>query len=291
MLKFTLSNFYNNFTFFSFMDFLIHGRKEIFKEENIAFSYFEGNFPYCYWNGGYNNNYGKGAFYQDILEKVHLTTVPLRLNCSNVLLEDFDFNNVFGNLILSLSDTGSNIIEISNLKLMEYIKDKHPNYNYIFSKEAFLINELTPEIVNCITKNDKILLVSLPEFYNDNIEFLNSLEDKSKIEITLNPRCDINCTNFYNCHLNVHKTQIDYSGQDVFQLCQKNKRLQDSFILDFNEIKEKYQKLGINNFYINDNYHNENDYASFFISNFIKQEYQISIYKEFLNIKEEERYD
>ena len=196
MLKFTLSNFYNNFTFFSFMDFLIHERKEIFKEKDIAFSYLEGNFPYCYWNGGYNNNYGNGAFYQDILEKVHLTTVPLRLNCANVLLEDNDFNNIFGNLILSLSDTGSNTIEISNLKLMKYIEKKYPNYNYIFSKEAFLINELTSDIINCITDNNKILLVSLPEIYNNNLEFLNSIKNKSKIEITLNPSCDINCFNF-----------------------------------------------------------------------------------------------
>lgn len=240
MLNFTLPNFYNNYSLFSFMDYLIHEREEIFKCCDIAFKYTEGNYPYCYWNGGYNNNYGNGAFYSDINSIINSTNIPLRLNCSNILLEENDYKNVFANLILSLNDTGSNVIELSNLQLMQYIEEKHPNYNFIFSKEAFLINGLTPEIVNCISSNEKIILVSLPEFYCDDLEFLKSLHNKSKIELVLNGKCPTNCNNYINCRLNVHKTQIDYSNKDVFQICQKNKKFQDNFKLDFNKLKDEY---------------------------------------------------
>jgi len=80
-----------------------------------------GNFPYCYWNGGMNNNKGNGVMYPEIKKFGNREGTPIRLNCANIFLQEEDYDNVFSNLILKTLENGSNAIEISNLKLMDKI--------------------------------------------------------------------------------------------------------------------------------------------------------------------------
>ena len=133
MIYFTLPNFYDNFYINNFFITLSKANPEYFKEK-ITFIQTSGNFPYCSWNGGMNNCYDRGAFYDDFSNCYKMSSVPLRFNCANVLLEDFDFDNTMANLILELNENGSNLIEVANLKLMEYLETQFPNYKFVFSK-------------------------------------------------------------------------------------------------------------------------------------------------------------
>mgnify|MGYP003302101781 CR=1 FL=1 len=57
--------------------------------------------------------------------------------------------------ILNIFHDGSTILEISSIPLMEKIHKDYPNYYFMFSKQADLISEFTPEILNEIFDNDQ----------------------------------------------------------------------------------------------------------------------------------------
>ena len=60
----------------------------------IKFIYTAGSFPYTYWNGGMNNNFGPGNNTYDTVIKYYQTNLlPLRINCSNINLNKEDFND------------------------------------------------------------------------------------------------------------------------------------------------------------------------------------------------------
>ena len=64
----------------------------------LSFSCAKGNLPYCYWNGGFNNNIGPGVLYEEIISCLNDTVVPIRFNCSNVYMTEEDLNDTYGNL-------------------------------------------------------------------------------------------------------------------------------------------------------------------------------------------------
>lgn len=289
MLYFTLPNAFINYDIINYFKYILEVSPEFFQEkESISFNYGEGNSPFCYWNGGQNNNNTGNVYsYNKIINLVSKMGVPLRFNCSNINLEETDYLNVLGNLILQLGENGSNVIEITNLNFMRYLKEKYPNYNFIFSKESFLLQELTPELINKINKYDNFLFISLPEYLNENFDFLNQIENKNKIELSVNPICDCSCKNYFNCHLNAHQTQYDFSKKNIFELCDYNLGFQYESHKNLNVkiIKEKYSSIGINHFYINDYFYNKVDLAMFLIKFFIKDEYQLKV---FYNMEKEQ---
>ena len=61
-----------------------------------------------------------------IMEKSYL---PLWLDFSNILLEETDFYDAMSNTLLNLMPDNF-IFEISNLNLLNYIKNKKPNYTF-----------------------------------------------------------------------------------------------------------------------------------------------------------------
>jgi hypothetical protein len=46
-----------------------------------------GNFSYCIWNGDVNSNWGPLELYNDFFTLNKNTLMPLRIDCSNLLLE------------------------------------------------------------------------------------------------------------------------------------------------------------------------------------------------------------
>ena len=277
-LCFSIPNFFTNYktnhTFFG----LIKQYPNYLKNQNIDILSSHGQFPYCYWNGGINVNSGPGAFYHDFIECGDFSNLPLRFNCSNTVLDDIDFNNVMANLILEHNGSGSNEIEVCNLKLFNYIKENYPMYSkFIFSKNGDLINPMTPEIINSLIASDNFALIELPTRYNGNFEELKKISKRSHIEIVVNPLCEIKCPNFENCRLLENSNQYNYSGSSVYCECSKRKSYDlNPNIITLEEIEEKYVPLGITHFKIEDFPRNEPmlNYYNFLINYFIKPEYQ-----------------
>ena len=79
-----------------------------------------------------------------IMEKSYL---PLWLDFSNILLEETDFYDAMSNTLLNLMPDNF-IFEISNLNLLNYIKNKKPNLKFVISKNANILFPMMPDIIN-----------------------------------------------------------------------------------------------------------------------------------------------
>ncbi len=280
MIFFTLPNFYSNTKIINLFYNIHRNFPEYFKED-LVFSFATGNFTGCYWNGGYNNNNNKAALYEDFVKLVDLISIPIRFNCANIFLEKKDFFDTMSNTILFLNENGSNEIEISNLELYYFLKERYPNYNYIFSKEADLLCPLTENIINLICEKNFFRLIQIPENKALDIDFLKKIKQKNKIELPIISTCNIGCLNKNNCQLSEHKNQYNYSIKNNYKLCNHNKGChKNNPLITIEDIKEKYLPLGINHFYFPDIISDKkDDLIVFLIDYFIKQEYKENIYK------------
>lgn len=288
MMYFTLPSFYDNFYLNNFFVLLSKGHKYLFNEENMAFSDVTGNFPYCSWNGGYNNNSGVGAYYADFHGCLNQILTPVRLNCSNIYLEDNDFYDSMAHVILEAFENGSHSIAISNLKLMPFLQEKYPNLKFVFSREAHLITPFTPDLINTLIESEKFSLIEIPASLSKDFTFLKEIEHRNKIEITINPICGSKCSNLQQCQISQHYNQINYSDKNIYKTCMKCfDYLDNPNTIPLSVLKEQYLTLGINRFnlsecvYMPEEAHA--DVLGFLIRYFIKPEYQALVYERWHN--------
>ncbi len=246
MIYFTLPNFFEYFAINQFFIDLNKKHPEYFKEK-VVFKQVKGSFPYCSWSG-YNSNFGQGAFYSDFEKCYKLSGLPIRFDFSNVLLEEFDFYDNMANTICSLNENGSNLISVANIPLQEYLKNKYPNYNFIFSREADLITEFTPDILNTILDSNQFSLIELPYHWNKDVTMLKQLHMKSKYEIVVNSLCPLSCKENYKCKIMEHQNQLDYSQCSIFNNCFKANKNYFKEMISLEEIKQIYVPLGFSYF-------------------------------------------
>ena len=280
MIYFTLPNFYFNYNINNFFYYISNQYKEWFKIP-VAFSYTSGNFPYCYWNGGYNLNQGIGATYNDFINCTENTPIPLRINCSNINLGLEDFDYTMANLILKCNENGSNIIELINLELYEFIHEKYPGYNFIFSKEISSLMDINEDIINMLIDEDIFKLINLDEKKSLDIDFIKKINKKDKIELTINSICDIDCPNFQKCKKLTHKIQYDYCNDDLYKTCAKIKSYhKNQSLISIDEINKIYKPLGIKYYRISDMISDKKDsLLIFLVDYFIKDEFKKDVYK------------
>lgn len=273
MLYFALPNFYEHYFLNSFMCEMNKVHPEFFKTK-ISFYCSQGALPYHSWNGGINSNFGTGAYYQDFISLQNKAQVPYRINCANVLLEDYDFYDNLSQIALECLNNGSVVLEISSIPLMEKLQEKYPYYRYMFSKQADLITAFTPEMIDSIIETDQFTMVGIPDKYTFNKEWLRQIQKKSKCEITVNPLCSARCKNHDACLLKEHQNQIDYSNQQQRLTCSnKNNIFDANSILTIEKLKD-YTKLGFNHFTFSNVYNvNVDEVAGFYFNYFIKPEH------------------
>ena len=278
MIYFSLPNHLENFHLNTFIYGLSRSHPNYFKDK-ISFYNYAISFPYLSWNGGSNNNAGPGVYYNTMLEFGQNLVLPGVINCANVLLEDYDFYDCQGQTILEIFNNGSNIIEISSIPFKEQIENKYPNYRYKFSKQADLITEFTPEILEAIHNQPEFLYIGIPDKYSRNLGWLKNLGSKRKLEITVNPICDFNCQQRDVCLLKEHQNQLDYSGEFHCENCKKHiDNFNLSNMLTIEEIKKSYLPIGINHFTFAPSVSRKSDdWSSLYINYFIKPEYQVTV--------------
>lgn len=275
-LCFSLPNFFEFFKINEVLGKISRNNPEYFKAD-LCFDSVHGSYPYCYWNGDSNSNKGPGALYHDFVNCGLGSFSPLRLNMSNINLIEEDFSNVMANIILRESMSGSSYVEISNLKLMEYIDEKYPYYKFIFSKNAHFAHPFTTEIVNGLIESNKFTLIELPLELNKDFDFIKSLKDRRALEIQVNSRCPLTCNSYKSCNLSCQKKQYDFSGFNIFKSCNKcvnNISLDESISIE--EILNKYAPLGISHYKI-DSFEDDKAYINFVLNYFFKSEYKNNV--------------
>lgn len=285
MYKISLPLFYYNFKFNNFLYRYIKNNPESKKFDYTIVSNF-GSYPFTYFNGDINSNTGKLALNSDFYNIPNSNQVVLKYDFSNIFLEDLDFNSVHENTILKMGENGSNQIEISNLKLMSYLKKEYPIYNFCFSSRADLIQPFTAEIINCIIEQNIFDSIVLPGYLNDE-EWLKEIKQKNKIEIIIANKCKL-CSANQNkeCLIQENRNQIDFSGKSKYQKCFNIKNYQNSSNDEILSEIIKMNKKGFTNFKIDSPPYNQiAEFNFFIIKNLIKEEYQVNFIQEFERIK------
>ena len=276
MIYFTLQNFYENQKLNNIL-FIIHQQFIDSFKAPIKFIYTAGSFPYTYWNGGINNNFGIGNNTYDTVIKYYQTNLlPLRINCSNINLNKEDFNDTIMNVILDLLNNSSNAIELSNLELYEYLYKKYPNFHYILSNNFNLINPLTPELINKLNEISDFYFIQIPLNKVKDFDYLKAIKNKKNIELPIGDICG-NCSNLDQCNIQEQIAQYNYS--DSFTKMNCSKCLGLNGIISLEDIQKNYVPLGFHNFILPDYYDSKNNnMIKFFINYFIKDSDKSLIY-------------
>lgn len=276
MIYFTLQNFYENQKLNNIL-FIIHQQFIDSFKAPIKFIYTAGSFPYTYWNGGINNNFGIGNNTYDTVIKYYQTNLlPLRINCSNINLNKEDFNDTIMNVILDLLNNSSNAIELSNLELYEYLYNKYPNFHYILSNNFNLINPLTPELINKLNEISDFYFIQIPLNKVKDFDYLKAIKNKKNIELPIGDICG-NCSNLDQCNIQEQIAQYNYSDSFTKMNCSKCLGLND--IISLEDIQKNYVPLGFHNFILPDYYDSKNNnMIKFFINYFIKDSDKSLIY-------------
>lgn len=280
MIFITLPLFYFNYKFNNYLSILLKEHKDFFRIKNLIITSQNGSFPFAIFNGGINLNLNNNIFDTNdriqnfIINKKNI--IPFRFNCSNILLNENDLNDIYENIILNYGNDSGNFIEVGDLKTYNYIINKFPNYEFIFSKNSDYINNLTPEIINTILNQNLFYLLEIPDSQKNNKEFLLKINQKNKIEITIGNRCK--CNNISTCALQEQEHILNFSNNTLFYNCKKmnNYLNKDELIKDI----DFYSSLGINHFKIDTPPIFDNDlFKKYLIKNLISEEYQLEVFK------------
>ena len=276
MIYFTLQNFYENQKLNNIFLIIQDKFPDSFKVP-VKFIYTAGSFPYTYWNGGINNNFGVGNnTYDTIIEYSNNNLLPLRINCSNINLNPNDFDDTIMNVILNLLNNSSNAIELSNLELYEYLYKKYPNFHYILSNNFDLINPLTPDLINKLNEICDFYLIQIPLNKIKDFNFLKAIKNKRNIELPIGDIC--NCPNLNNCNIQEQIAQYNYSDSFTRINCSKCSGLSSN--LSIEDIQNNYAPLGFHNFILPDYCNSKNNnIIKFFIDYFIKDSNKLLIYE------------
>lgn len=276
MIYFTLQNFYENKKLNNIFLIIQDKFPNSFKVP-VRFIYTAGSFPYTYWNGGINNNFGIGNnTYDTIIEYSNNNLLPLRINCSNINLNPNDFDDTIMNVILNLLNNSSNAIELSNLELYEYLYKKYPNFHYILSNNFDLINPLTPDLINKLNEICDFYFIQIPLNKIKDFNFLKAIKNKRNIELPIGDIC--NCPNLNNCNIQEQIAQYNYSDSFTRINCSKCSGLSSN--LSIEDIQNNYASLGFHNFILPDYCNSKNNnIIKFFINYFIKDSDKLLIYE------------
>ena len=276
MIYFTLQNFYENQKLNNIL-FIIHQQFIDSFKAPIKFIYTAGSFPYTYWNGGINNNFGIGNnTYDTVIKYYQFYLFLLRFNCSNIKLINEDFIDTIMNVILDLLNNSSNAIELSNLELYEYLYNKYPNFHYILSNNFNLINPLTPELINKLNEISDFYFIQIPLNKVKDFDYLKAIKNKKNIELPIGDICG-NCSNLDQCNIQEQIAQYNYS--DSFTKMNCSKCLGLNGIISLEDIQKNYVPLGFHNFILPDYYDSKNNnMIKFFINYFIKDSDKSLIY-------------
>lgn len=257
------------------------------KNSNIIINAQSGCIPFQCWNGDVNNNIGDGMFYPEFIRLQESSELNLRFNFASILLEEYDYYDDLGNTVLKMFDGTGTFIEISSIPFMEFLQERYPYYDFIFSKQADIINPFTEDVLKTLTEQDCFRLIGLPDRMLSDLSMLKKLPKKNKLELTVDPLCPLGCEEYVNCMLTEQQNQLKYSSMSVFHNCSKCFLKENNpQLITIEQIENTYLPLGFNHFIFSTSYKNVDKAFQlvFYIQYFFKPEYWNEITKKGLNI-------
>ena len=209
---------------------------KIMKENQSLFnkdykiSVFYGSFENSIWNGGRANKPFDISF-DDIKNNIDLINqngISVRYTFTNSLIKSNHLNDQISNKLMELANNGMNGVIVASEDLYNYLKEKYPNFHYVYS-----ITNCSLNIEDYNKAYDKYDTLVLDQRLNKNIDFLKKLKGKEKIEILINHFCPINCPN-------IKKHYLSYSIYNLYNIKENyNCLLEKDTFKVINYLKEK----------------------------------------------------
>lgn len=215
---------------------------------NTEINAFYGDFFSSIWNGGRfccNKKILSKSEIEDIFNIYnYYLGVPLRLTCTNPILEEKHLYDTYSNLILECGRSGNNEVLVSSPLLEEYIRKNYPEYKIC---RSVLAAKDTPYLLD-----NKYHISVLNKQYNNNWDYLKNVpfEDRPKIELICNDACVDNCAYTYQHYQELGKATLNFNLSPAAS-CRYG---QDQHASDFPYGFIKEQKHYINREMIDDKY-------------------------------------
>ena len=263
-IKFHLPDFCGNYKMnLCFADMLKEKPQLFYNDIEIASSY--GCFPPAAWNGGRT---AVGAVKRDfidfIIKQYNSRNIPIRYTFTNPMITEKHLTDPFCNMITRIAENGLNEIIVNVPVLEKYIRENYPLYPIISSTVKQIENK--EKLIEELQKDYK--LVVLDYNWNNRFDILESLPNKDRIEILINPYCTPHCKKRKQHYEFLGKRQFEYNLQvfgdekTALRPLQKKEFTCPNMDLDFYEqtkfethvspqmIFEKYVPMGYSNFKI-----------------------------------------
>lgn len=256
--------------------------------DDSKISAFFGGFDNCCWNGGRENRQNRSVKLLDcltIIKQINDLGISVRFTFTNPLITEKEYDDYIGNNLMKFSNNGMNGVIVSNEDFHNYLKEKYPNFHYVYST------------TNCTTDGniynemyDKYDILVLDYRLNKNKLFLEQqLKLKNKIEILVDdccPSCKYRKQHFENVGKYNLGEQIDISclNPENYGKYENPKNFYESLLrtlnnsLTYEEIEE-YKKLGFNKFKLTGRSQGRRFLLDSYIYYFVKPRYRHEVRK------------
>ena len=158
--------------------------------DNIQIPALYGSFNNMIWNGGRIRR-GMQTSYDEMRDAINAVNgmgVSVRYTYTNSVLEEKHLSDTLCNLSMELADNGKNEVLVNSPILEKYLREHYPNFKYILSTTAC---ERDVGKINEATKKYDLVVIDWRD--NKNMDFLEKIEDKGKIEILIDEKCPSGC--------------------------------------------------------------------------------------------------
>ncbi|MBR5649977.1 hypothetical protein [Pseudobutyrivibrio sp.] len=241
----------------------------------------------CLWGGG---RVGFGdASPRDVAALMDEYDISARLTFSNSLLEEKHLSDKKCNKLLDLFDRDgavkNGIIVHSDL-LLNYIKNKYPNYYFVSSTTKVLtdFNQFEEEL------NRPDFKFVVPDFrLNKDFDKLDLLTDvqKEKVEFLCNECCWYDCFDRKRCYENVSRKNLDEDCQDHICVAPESMRcyrfsdaMENPGFIGIDDILNDYGPKGFSHFKIEGRSLGSAIILEFLLYYMTKPEYQLRVREE-----------
>ena len=243
---------------------------------------FFGSFGNCCWNGGRENkarSFKKLEECFKIIKQINSLGISVRFTFTNPLITEYELNDYVGNSLMKLANNGMNGVIVASEVLHKYLKEKYPNFHYVYSTTNCSLN---------IEDYDNDYDISVLDYrLNKDKDFLNSIKDKSKIEILVDdccPSCKFRKQHFENVGKYNLGEDIDISclNPENYGKYENPKNFYESLLrtmknsLTYEEVEE-YKKMGFNKFKLTGRSQGRRFLLDSYIYYFVKPEFRHNV--------------
>lgn len=274
-MNFYLPDFCDRFHLNStFIEFLEKEPEKFYDGVKIKAVY--GCFPGAIWNGG-RLSYGvtRSKIMKDTIDYYNKKGIAIRYTWTNCLLEEKHFQDTYCNLMMKLADNGINGVIINNSKLEAYLREHYKGYHYISSTSKCIqdIDTFNQEL----SKDYSLVVMDYRK--NADMDFINAIKDKKRVEIVLNEICSPKCKVRTEHFIEHSRMQLNYESLDDWTW-ECNSGAIDFFNSFKNEtfIKledlEKLKDMGFENFKIQGRFGHPAEILENYVYYMVKPEYR-----------------